>query len=217
MFRLKISWLLFAAVALIWTVVFFELSAFAAGEQQFIWTATTQPIPGSAQVIEMKPTMLAPKGMPPAPMRSLLARVLGKSLGGIIPNAGIVYSIIDLEGRRQSVAYAIEQLMKDGQPVNAQTIQEWIAQNNGIDVNNVPDDLDGSDNFLTYSGTSYSVTLQQNACTFDPPQVYFLINPDRIVVIDSKMCVPGNPNSSNLRRTYLINSSQPVSSFDPAD
>lgn len=134
MYRFKISWLLFVFASLIWLFVAFELSAFASGEQQFVWTATTQPIPGSAQVIEMKPTMLAPKGMPPAPMRSLLTRVLGKSLGGIIPNAGIVYSVIDLEGRRQSVAYAIEQLMKDGQPVNAQTIQEWIAQNNGIDT-----------------------------------------------------------------------------------
>jgi hypothetical protein len=134
MYRFKISWLLFVFASLIWLFVAFQISAFAAGEQQFVWTATTQPIPGSVQVIEMKPTMLAPKGMPPAPMRSLLTRVLGKSLGGIIPSAGIVYSIIDLEGQRQSVAYAIEQLMKDGQPVNPQTIQEWIANNHGIDT-----------------------------------------------------------------------------------
>jgi len=157
MYRFKISWLLFVFASLIWLFVAFELSVFAAGEQQFVWTATTQPIPGSAQVIEMKPTMLAPKGMPPAPMRSLLTRVLGKSLGGIIPNAGIVYSVIDLEGRRQSVAYAIEQLMKDGQPVNAQTIQEWIAQNNGIDTSG-PDP-----NVCTISGTN----IMYQGSTFD--------------------------------------------------
>jgi hypothetical protein len=157
MFRFKISCLLFVFVTLIWSVVFFELCAFAAGEQQFVWTATTQPIPGSAQVIEMKPTMLAPRGVPASSLRALLTRVLGKTLGGIIPNAGIVYTVIDLEGRRQSVAYAIEQLKQNGQPINAQTIQEWIAQQNGIDTSGASDDLDPSDGFVTSGGTHYAL------------------------------------------------------------
>lgn len=156
MFRFKISWLLFVFVTLIWSVVFFELCAFAAGEQQFVWTATTQPIPGSAQVIEMKPTMLAPKGVPASSLRALLTRVLGKTLGGIIPNAGIVYTVIDLEGRRQSVAYAIEQLMKDGQPVTPQTIQEWIAAQNGIDTSGTEDTWDFQAGTATAEGYRYS-------------------------------------------------------------
>lgn len=136
MIRFKLSWTLVVVAFLIWSVVIFKLSAFAAVEQpvQFVWTAQTQPMSGTPAVIEMKPTMLAPKGMPPAPMRSLLTRVLGKSLGGLIPSAGIVYQVMDLEGRRQTVAYAIDQLMKNGQPVTPQTIQEWIAQQNNIDT-----------------------------------------------------------------------------------
>jgi hypothetical protein len=132
-------------------MVIFQLSALAALEEptQFVWTASTQSIPGSAQVIEMKPTMLAPKGVPASSLRTLLTRVLGKTLGGIIPNAGIVYSVIDLEGRRQSVAYAIEQLKQNGQPVTFQTIQEWIAQNNGIDTSGPSADLDPSDGLIT--------------------------------------------------------------------
>lgn len=140
MFRFKLSWILAVVTVLIWSVVVFKLSAFAAVEEpvRFVWTAQTQPISGTPAVIEMKPTMLAPKGMPPAPMRSLLARVLGKSLGGFIPSAGIVYQVMDLEGRRQTVAYAIDQLMKNGQPVTPQTIQEWIAQQNDIDTSASP-------------------------------------------------------------------------------
>lgn len=162
MFRFKISWLLFVLVTLIWAVVFFELCAFAAGEQQFVWTATTQPIPGSAQIIEMKPTMLAPKGVPASSLRALLTRVLGKTLGGIIPNAGIVYTVIDLEGRRQSVAYAIEQLMKDGQPVTPQTIQEWIAQQNSIDTNSILTGLNTINGqlYMAQGGLNYPVLWQ---------------------------------------------------------
>jgi hypothetical protein len=163
MYRFKISWLLFVFTSLIWLFVAFQISAFAAGEQQFVWTATTQPIPGSAQVIEMKPTMLAPKGVPASSLRTLLTRVLGKTLGGIIPNAGIVYTVIDLEGKRQSVAYAIEQLMKDGQPISPQTIQEWIAQNNGIDVSSGGGtDIIPTDGVLNTPDYTYSnVTLNE--------------------------------------------------------
>lgn len=159
MYRFKLSWILAVVAVLIWSVVIFKLSAFAAVEQpvQFVWTAQTQPMSGTPAVIEMKPTMLAPKGMPPAPMRSLLTRVLGKSLGGLIPSAGIVYQVMDLEGRRQTVAYAIEQLMKNGQPVTPQTIQEWIAEQNNIDTSS-PTDTDYSDGIVTYDGQSYQIS-----------------------------------------------------------
>lgn len=157
MFRFKLSWILGFVTFLIWSMVIFQLSALAALEEptQFVWTASTQPIPGSAQVIEMKPTMLAPKGVPASSLRTLLTRVLGKTLGGIIPNAGIVYSVLDLEGRRQSVAYAIEQLKQNGQPVTFQTIQEWIAQQNNIDTTS-PTDIDASDGQVTFEGVTYT-------------------------------------------------------------
>lgn len=159
MYRFKLSWILAVVAVLIWSVVIFKLSAFAAVEEpvRFVWTAQTQPISGTPAVIEMKPTMLAPKGMPPAPMRSLLTRVLGKSLGGLIPSAGIVYQVMDLEGRRQTVAYAIEQLMKNGQPVTPQTIQEWIAEQNNIDTSS-PTDTDYSDGVVSYNGISYTIS-----------------------------------------------------------
>lgn len=174
MYRFKISWFLFVIASLIWLFVAFELSAFAAGEQQFVWTATTQPIPGSAQVIEMKPTMLAPKGVPASSLRALLTRVLGKTLGGIIPNAGIVYTVIDLEGRRQSVAYAIEQLKQNGQPINAQTIQEWIAQQNGISTNGVSEDYDASDGYITSTDSNLPVALTYEVGALQASNVYNL-------------------------------------------
>lgn len=132
----KLSWFLFILASLIWSTVFFQLSAFAAGDQpqQFVWTAQTQPIPGSAQVIEMKPTMLAPKGAPPLALRTLLTRVLGKNLGGFVNTAGVVYHIVDLFGNHQNVCYAIGELTKNGQPITSQTIDEWIAAQNGIDT-----------------------------------------------------------------------------------
>jgi hypothetical protein len=152
MSRIKLSWFLFFLASLIWATVFFKLSAFAAGEQpqQFVWTAQTQPIPGSAQVIEMKPTMLAPKGAPAPALRTLLTRVLGKSLGGLVGSAGIVYNVIDLEGQRQSVAYAYEQLQKNGQPVTIQMVHDWIAAQNGIDTS-VSDFQSFSDSLSTMS------------------------------------------------------------------
>lgn len=176
MFRFKLSWILAVVTFLIWSVVIFKLSAFAAVEEpvRFVWTAQTQPMAGTPAVIEMKPTMLAPKGMPPAPMRSLLTRVLGKSLGGLIPSAGIVYQVMDLEGRRQSVAYAIDQLMKNGQPVTPQTIQEWIAQQNGISTNGVSEDYDASDGYITSTDSNLPVALTYEVGSLQASNVYNL-------------------------------------------
>lgn len=166
MFRFKLSWILAVVTFLIWSVVIFKLSAFAAGEQpvKFVWTSQAQPISGTPAVIEMKPSMLAPKGMPPAPMRSLLTRVLGKSLGGLIPSAGIVYQVMDLEGRRQTVAYAIDQLMKNGQPVTPQTIQEWIAAQNNIDTS--------PSSYNYYQGADTTIENQNTASYWIGKKIY---------------------------------------------
>lgn len=242
MSRIKLSWFLFLFASLIWATVFFQLSVFAAGEQpqQYVWTAQTQPIPGSAQVIEMKPTMLAPKGAPAPALRTLLTRVLGKSLGGLVGSAGIVYNVIDLEGQRQSVAYAYEQLSKDGQPVTIQMVHEWIAAQNGIDTSSSGDDFDPSDGILTADNVTYRLgtITNPNAKTISSsiispsafgyvaangailatcPIRIFYANQNRVFVYAGTYYSSGAGATCINWNGYSILSSEASSSFDPAN
>lgn len=153
--------------AAIWVFVAYS---FAQASSDVVWTENIKPftlkqtwgrLQGCPEVIDMKPTQLAPKGAVEPVRRALLTRLIGNPISKMIPSAGLVFAAVDMEGRRKSVSYAIDALMKNGQPVNPQTIQEWIAQNNGINTTAETPDGVVSGSTVTFDDRIYTFTSSQ--------------------------------------------------------
>ncbi len=135
--------------------IFVDANVFAEPAPVPYWQDSIRPIKGANNVIYLKPEHMAPKGASTSNVKELLTRTLGKAISnqfsGLI---GMAYSLYSLEEGRAKVAYAMEQLEQNGQPITPETIQEWIAQDHGIDTSISPDDLDYSDKIVTFEGNT---------------------------------------------------------------